>query len=167
MTGYAQWMNGKYAATVREIALATRQCQVRMSVEYLAPSIDGRGRLYARQACAQTLPRSLRLLLYGGTRKEVDFSGAHYVLICSTCASRSLPSVSQRRGWLRQLWATHLESASADVIQDAIKLLPIRIINSGYRAAVAYLVELNLPIPAWLHAFAYERLTYLFRCCFT
>ena len=34
--------------------------------------------LYARQISAQTLPRDLRLLVYGATHKEVDMSGAHY-----------------------------------------------------------------------------------------
>ena len=76
MARFAQWMDGKYAGKVREIALATRQGQVPTSVEYLASSLDGEGRLYARHTCAQTLPRSLRLLLYGATHKEVDISGA-------------------------------------------------------------------------------------------
>ncbi len=55
-----------------------------MSVEYLTPSSDSKGRLYARQTCAQNLPRDLRLLLYGGSHREVDISGAHYELIRSS-----------------------------------------------------------------------------------
>ncbi len=151
-----QWMEGKYAAAVREIALATRQCQVPMSVEYIATSTDGKGRLYARHTCAQALPRSLRLLLYGATHKEVDISGAHYELIRSLCASSGLPTVCRLRGWLRQPWSPWLESANAEAVLNAIKIFPIRVINSGYREAVAFLSGLNLPVPAWLTSFAYE-----------
>ena len=39
---------------------------------------------------------------------------------------------------------------------NAIKIFPIRVINSGYREAVAFLSGLNLPAPAWLTSFAYE-----------
>ena len=46
-----------------------------MSVEYVTPANDGRGRLYARQIGAQSLPRQLRLLIDGDTHKEVDMSG--------------------------------------------------------------------------------------------
>ena len=58
-----QWMEGKYAAAVREIALATRQCQVPMSVEYIATSTDGKGRLYARHTKKVPLQLKLPLLL--------------------------------------------------------------------------------------------------------
>ena len=116
-----------------------------MSVEYLAPSSDGKGRLYARQTCAQNLPRDLRLLLYGGSHKEVDISGAHYGLIRAVCASVTLPAVHQLRSWLRVAWAAQLDSVSADTIIEEIKLFPIRIINSGYRASIANLVSLDLP----------------------
>ena len=98
MAQYAQWMDGKCAGAVREIALATRQCQVPMSVEYLASSMDGNGRLYARHTCARTLPRSLRLLLYGATHKEVDISGAHYELIRAMCAVRCHQSANCEAG---------------------------------------------------------------------
>ena len=156
MAQYAQWMDGKCAGEVREIAFATRQCQVPMSVEYLASSMDGKGRLYARHTCAQTLPRILRLLLYGATHKEVDISGAHYELIRAMCASSSLPSVRQLRSWLQQLWSSWLESANAAAVQNAIKLFPIRVINSGTTQAIAFLTGLTLPVPSWLTAFAYE-----------
>ena len=128
-----------------------------MSVEYIASDADGRGRLYARHTCAQSLPtRGLRLLLYGATHKEVDMSGAHYELIRALCASRSLPSVHELRRWLQQLWSSRLESADAAAVQHTIKLFPIRVINCGSAQALAYLIRLTLPVPSWLAAFAYE-----------
>ena len=66
------------AAQVKAIALATKRGSTMMSVEYVTPANDGKGRLYARQIGAQSLPRQLRLLIYGDTQKEVDISGAHY-----------------------------------------------------------------------------------------
>ena len=125
-------------------------------MEYLTSATDGKGRLYARHTCAQTLPRSLWLLLYGATHKEVDISGAHYELIRAMCASRSLPSVRQLRSWLQRLWSSWLESDNAAAVQQAIKLFPIRVINGGSAQAIAFLTGLTLPIPPWLAAFAYE-----------
>ena len=87
MAQFACWMDGKCAAAVKAIALATHQCKAAMSVEYFASATDGKGRLYVRHCCAQTLPRDLRLLLYGATHKEVDMSGAHYELTRAICAS--------------------------------------------------------------------------------
>ena len=108
MAQFAQWMNGKCAEAVKAIALATRQCKAAMSVEYVASATDGKGRLYARHCCAQTLPRDLRLLLYGATHKEVDMSGAHYELTRAMCASKSLPPIRELRLWLQQLWSARL-----------------------------------------------------------
>ena len=101
MAQFAQWMDGKCAEVVKAIALATHQCQTAMTVEYVASATDGRGRLYAKHCCAQTLPRDLRLLVYGATHKEVDMSGAHYELIRAICASQSLPPVCELRESLR------------------------------------------------------------------
>ena len=156
MAQFAHWMDGKCAEAVKAIALATRQCKVAMSVEYAASATDGKGRLYARHCCAQTLPRDLRLLLYGATHKEVDMSGAHYELTRAICASKSLPPVRELRLLLQQLWSARLASEDADNVQCAIKLFPIRIINSGAPQALAHLNMLGLATPAWLAAFAYE-----------
>ncbi len=41
-------------------------------------------------------------------------------------------------------------------MQRAIKLLPIRVINSSAIQALAHLAKLGLSTPAWLAAFAYE-----------
>ena len=41
-------------------------------VEYVSAAIDGEGRLYAGQSCAQRLPRMLRAILFGSTHTEVE-----------------------------------------------------------------------------------------------
>ena len=102
------WGDGKCAATIRAIALATKKGSTAMSVEYVAAASDGRGRLYARQIGAQSLPRKLRLLMYGNTHKEVDMSGAHFELTRALCVSQSLPTISALRDWLKELWAPRL-----------------------------------------------------------
>ena len=87
---FACWSEGKYATTIKAIALATKKGSTAMSVEYVATASDGRGRLYARQIGAQSLPRNLRLLMYGSTHKEVDMSGAH-------CSLEELQLLYQRK----------------------------------------------------------------------
>ena len=87
----------------KAIALATKKGSTMMSVEYVTAANDGRGRLYARQFEAQSLPRQLRLLMYGDTHKEVDMSGAHYELTRALCKSQSLPSIGVLRDWLKIL----------------------------------------------------------------
>ena len=60
-----------------QIVLATQKLTKPMVVEYVASSVDGQGRVYARQVGAQQLPRDVRALVYGRTHKEVDMTGAH------------------------------------------------------------------------------------------
>ena len=152
MALYAGWMDGKCAKSVRAIALATRLGNCAMSVEYVSAATDGKGRLYARQISAQTLPRDLRLLAYGATHKEVDMSGAHYELIRAMCASKSLPPVRTLRLWLKQAWLTCPTAGGADEVQR----FPLRVINGGAAQALASLVAMELPPPPWLSALAYE-----------
>ena len=125
---FASWDEGKCAAKVKAIALATKKGSQMMSVEYVTPASDGRGRLYARQIGAQSLPRQLRLLIYG----ETDISGAHYELTRSLCKSQSLPPISALRERLRHLWASRLSSDTGGEVGRAIKLFPIRVINSAF-----------------------------------
>ena len=155
MTRFAGWMDGKCAGAVKAIALATHQGKRAMSVEYISAATDGKGRLYARQISAQTLPRDLQSLLYGATHKEVDMSGAHYELIRAMCASKSLPPVRELRLWLQQAWSARLTDEGADEVQRAIKLFPLRVINSGATRALAHLATMELLTPTWLAALAY------------
>ena len=100
---FASWEEGKCAAKVKAIALATKKGSTMMSVEYVTPANDGRGRLYARQIGAQSLPRQLRLLIYGETHKEVDISGAHYELtraLCKIALAGQLPEFFPLQQWI-------------------------------------------------------------------
>ena len=156
MALFASWDEGRYAKSVRAIALATRLGQSAISVEYLSATPNDKGRLYARQISAQTLPRDLRLLVYGATHKEVDMSGAHYELIRAMCASKSMPPVRTLRLWLQQSWSSHQQDGGEEEVRRAIKLFPLRVINGGAAQALNSLGILALPPPPWLAAFAYE-----------
>ena len=153
---FACWEDGKCAATIKAIALATKKGSTMMSVEYVTTANDGRGRLYARQIGAQSLPRQLRLLMYGDTHKEVDMSGAHYELTRALCKSQSLPSIGVLRDWLKILWTPRLACDANGDIGRAIKLFPIRVINCGATSALNYLHLLGLDTPAWVSAFAFD-----------
>ena len=153
---FANWEEGKCAAKVKAIALATKKGSTTMSVEYVTPANDGRGRLYARQIGAQSLPRQLRLRIYGETHKEVDISGAHYELTRALCKSQSLPSICALRERLKLLWASRLSSDKGGEVGRAIKLFPIRVINSGAAAALSHLHLLGLDTPPWVSAFAFD-----------
>ena len=140
---FACWSEGKCAATIKAIALATKKGSTAMSVEYVATASDGKGRLYARQIGAQSLPRNLRLLMYGSTHKEVDMSGAHYELTRALCVSKTLPAISVLRDWLRHLWAPRLACDDNGDVSKAVKLFPVRVINSGAASALRH------PRPSW------------------
>ena len=77
-----------------QIALATQKLTKPMLVEYLSSSVDGYGRVYARQVGAQLLPRDVRAMIYGKTHKEVDMTGAHYEILRRLSLSNTLPQVS-------------------------------------------------------------------------
>ena len=79
---FACWGEGKCAATIKAIALATKKGSTAMSVEYVATASDGEGRLYARQIGAQSLPRNLRLLMYGILRTWIAVRGCLCRLFC-------------------------------------------------------------------------------------
>ena len=64
-----------------QIVLATLKLTKPMVVEYVASSVDGQGRVYARQSSAQQPPKEIRTLVYGRTHKEVDMTGAHYEIL--------------------------------------------------------------------------------------
>ena len=86
-----------------QLAVATKNCIQAMVVEYIAAAEDGWGRVYARQACAQQLPRAVRTLVYGSTHKEVDMSGAHYEIVRRLVNSSTLPPISVLREQLLRL----------------------------------------------------------------
>ena len=150
-----RWNNGSHATAIRHLALATRDVTTPLTVEYLTPASDASGRLYATQICAQRLPRELRLLIYGSTHKEVDLTGAHYELIRAMTGSVTLPPTHLLRGRLKETWAGD-QSAAPEPLLHEVKMLPIRVINSGAARALKYVADKGLGIPPWIEAFAFD-----------
>ena len=149
-----RWNNGSHVAAIRSLALATRNVTTSLTVEYLTPANDASGRLYATQICAQKLPRELRLLIYGRTHKEVDLTGAHYELIRALTGSVTLPPTHLLRDRLKATWGGE-QGADSELLNE-VKMLPIRIINSGAARALKHVTDQNLSIPPWIEAFAFD-----------
>ena len=66
-----------------------------LAVSYKPSASDQKGRLYPYPVGAATLPRALRLLLFGSSHIEIDLVSAHYQLFqCAahTLLDQSLPS---------------------------------------------------------------------------
>ena len=126
-----------------------------LTVEYLTPANEASGRLYATQICAQRLPRELRLLIYGSTHKEVDLTGAHYELIRAMTGSVTLPPTRLLRGRLREIW-TGDHIAAPELSFDEVKMLPIRVINTGAAQALKHVTDKGLSLPPWIEAFAFD-----------
>ena len=141
-----RWNNGSHTAAIRSLALATRNVTTPLTVEYLTPANDASGRLYATQICAQRLPRELRLLIYGSTHKEVDLTGAHYELIRAMTGSVTLPPTRLLRGRLREIW-TGDHIAAPELSFDEVKMLPIRVINTGAAQALKHVTDKGLSLP--------------------
>ena len=135
-----------------QIVLATQKLTKPMLVEYVSSSVDGYGRVYARQVGAQLLPRDVRAMIYGKTHKEVDMTGAHYEIPRRLSLSDTLPQVSDLRDLLRQVWG----SASVASIEDEVKRFPIRIINAGVRDTFHRASEIGLAITPEVEAIAHE-----------
>ena len=150
-----RWNNGSHTAAIRNLALATRNVTTPLTVEYLTPANDASGRLYATQICAQRLPRELRLLIYGSTHKEVDLTGAHYELIRAMTGSVTLPPTRLLRGRLREIW-TGDHITAPELSSDEVKMLPIRVINTGAPQALKHVTNKGLNLPPWIEAFAFD-----------
>ena len=148
-----RWNNGSHVAAIRS-ALATRNVTTSLTVEYLTPANDASGRLYATQTCAQKLPRELRLLIYGRTHKEVDLTGAHYELIRALTGSVTLPPTHLLRDRLKATWVG--EQGADSKLLNEVKMLPIRIINSGAARALKHVTDQNLSLHPWIAAFAFD-----------
>ena len=155
LAAFLRWNNGSHVAAIRSLALATRNVTTPLTVEYLTPGNDASGRMYATQICAQMLPRELRLLIYGNTHKEVDLTGAHYEMIRALTGSVTLPPTHVLRGRLRETWAG-TQAADPAPLREEVKMLPIRVINSGAAKALKHMTDRGLGIPPWIDAFAYD-----------
>ena len=87
---YAVGRDGRQLTLLRQLVTATSKLSKALCVEYIAAGEDGLGRLYARQASAQSLSREARCLIYGRTHKEVDMSGVHYEILRRTAGEANL-----------------------------------------------------------------------------
>ena len=58
-----------------------RFSQAHLTVHYRPTITAPLGRLYAIESAAQTLPKPLRMLLFGTTHAEIDITGAHYEIV--------------------------------------------------------------------------------------
>ena len=103
----------------------------------------------------QRLPRELRLLMYGSNHKEVDLTGAHYELIRAMTGSVTLPPTHLLRSRLRETWAVD-QFAAPEPSLNEVKMLPIRVINSGAARTLKHLSDKGLDIPPWIEAFAFD-----------
>ena len=135
-----------------QIVLATQKLTKPMLVEYVASYVDGQGRVYARQAGAQQLPRNVRAFVYGTTHKEVDMTGAHYEILRRLSQSTTLPQVSALRERLQHVW----ELSRVDHLEDEVKRFPMRVINAGVMDTLQRARVLRLAIPPDIEAIAYE-----------
>ena len=137
---------------VCEIALSTRKFTTAFAVEYVTSSTDGAGRLYARQACAQNLPKLIRSILYARKHQEVDVVGAHYEIIRRHTCSVSLPPIADLRSRLVATWGQ--SDGSND--EDHVKMFPIRVINSGVDATLRFLRSRGLATAGLVSTIAYD-----------
>ena len=89
------------------------------------------------------------------THKEVDLTGAHYELIRAMTGSVTLPPTHLLRSRLRETWAG-VQVADPESSRDEVKMLPIRVINSGAARALKHVTDKGLDIPPWIEAFAFD-----------
>ena len=133
---FAVSQGGRQLTLLRQLAAATNMFKKALCVEYVAAAEDGHGRLYARQVSAQSLSRDARCLLYGQSHKEIDMSGAHYEILRRSAGAPLLPDIAL----LREIITGDCQGSGEDF--DAfVKLLPIRLLNSGADRALSHARE--------------------------
>ena len=109
-------------------------------VHCLLTQLHSLGRfLYPRhrlQGQIQTVPGRGTCNLYGRSHKEIDMSGAHYEILCRSAGAPSLPDITL----LREILPDDCQGSGEDF--DAfVKLLPIRLLNSGADRALSHARE--------------------------
>ena len=135
-----------------DIALATQKFSRCHVVEYVAAATDGQGRLYAKQSCAQYLPKPVRAFIYAQAHQEVDMAGAHYELIRRYVNSSSLPHIDLLRTTLASIWG---ENACVGG-ENIIKMFPVRVINAGAPATLRFLQQHCLAVAGFVSTVAFD-----------
>ena len=135
-----------------DLALATQKFSRRHVVEYVAAATDGQGRLYAKQSCAQYLPKPVRAFIYAQTHQEVDMAGAHYELIRRYVNSISLPHIEVLRTALATIWGEDCCVGGENII----KMFPVRVINAGAPATLRFLQQHYLTVAGFVSTVAFD-----------
>ena len=135
-----------------DIALATQKFSRRHVVEYVAAATDGQGRLYAKQSCAQYLPKPVRAFIYALTHQEVDMAGAHYELIRRYVNSTSLPHIEVLRTALTTIWGEDCCVGGENIL----KMFPVRVINAGAPATLRFLQQHCLTVAGFVSTVAFD-----------
>ena len=135
-----------------DLALATHKFLRRHVVEYVAAATDGQGRLYAKQSCAQHLPKPVRAFIYAQTHQEVDMAGAHYELIRCYVNSNSLPHIEVLRTTLATIWGEDCCVRGENII----KMFPVRMINAGAPATLRFLQQHCLTVAGFVSTVAFD-----------
>ena len=137
---------------LRDLALATQRLRHGHVVEYVAAATDGNGRLYAKQSCAQHLPKPVRAFVYAQTYQEVDMAGAHYELIRRYVNSNSLLDIDSLRASLVEIWG---EDTIVET-ENIIKMFPVRVINAGAPATLRFLQKHHLAVAGFVSSVAFD-----------
>ena len=112
-----------------------------LPVSYKPSAPDQKGRLYPYPIGAATLPRALRLLLFGASHIEIDLVSAHYQLFqCAahTLLGQSLPAASDLRTALFEDMSRPPCSILTHFPQ-APKRTPLLLLNSNLGDTLQYL----------------------------
>ena len=142
LSGVVPQVDEQTQRLLRDLALATQKL-TRGHVE---------GRLYAKQSCAQYLPKPVRAFIYAQAHQEVDMAGAHYELIRRYVNSSSLPHIELLRSTLADIWG---EDACVDS-GNIIKMFPVRAINAGAPATLRFLQKHHLAVAGFVSTVAFD-----------
>ena len=136
----------RYKREIEAYLVSTANLTQPRLVEYMPTSLDNLGRLYGRGPCAQRLPRTVRLLLFGRTHQEVDMAGSFYEIMRRLSQDPLLPHIVDLRKIINDL----LGLVPQDQRQLAIKRHPLIVMNAGASLACAKLERdfgFSCPIP--------------------
>ena len=125
----------RYRREIEAYLVSTANLTQPRLVEYMATSLDNLGRLYGRGPCAQRLPRTVRLLLFGRTHQEVDMTGSFYEIMRRLSQDPLLPHIVDLRKIINDL----LGLVPHDQRQLTIKRHPLIVMNAGASLACAKL----------------------------
>lgn len=112
-----------------------------LQIAYQPSAEDGRGRLYPHPLGAASLPRDLRLLLFGSSHMEIDLVSAHYQIFqraAPTYLDITLPTAPH----LREALLHDMSRPPCTILThfpQAPKRTPLLLLNSNLGDALQYL----------------------------